>query len=136
MWTKVVESGRFCSGSGQSGSERMTSRSQVLSKPISSPAILFAPFTAENSRRSRPADVSWQSPNARGRKGPFEGSLGIQARDRREVRERVLHNQPRWQECLGLSLRGMATDRGEAAKAAHLQSDQEEVFKPHQLLRA
>src|SRR5438067_957270 len=82
------------------------------------------------------AHVSRQSPNARRRKGPFEGPCRIQARCGREVRRPVLHNQPRWEECLGLSLRGVGADRGKAFTALHLQSDQKEVPEPDELLRS
>src|SRR5436853_5890246 len=79
--------------------------------------------------------VSRQPSNARGRKGKTENPFGIQAPDGREVRHTILHHQPGWECCSSLSLRGMAEDRGEAGAALKLQSDQEEVFESHQLLR-
>src|SRR5215472_11381622 len=80
-------------------------------------------------------NVPWQSPNPCGRKGPTQGSGRIQARGGRKVRTTVLHNQPRWEKSPGLSLRGMGTDRREVVAAFDLQSHQEEVSGPHELLR-
>src|SRR5437899_8321906 len=80
--------------------------------------------------------VSWQSPNPRGRKGTAQGAGRVQARGGRKIRQSVLHHQLRREECLGLSLRGVAADRGEAGRPLHLQSHQEEVPEPHELLRA
>src|SRR5215472_6410333 len=79
--------------------------------------------------------VSRKPSNSRGRKGKAQNPRGIQASDRREVRNAILHHQPGWKGCSSLSLRGMAEDRGEAGAALQLQPDQEEVFESHQLLR-
>src|SRR5947207_3335508 len=79
--------------------------------------------------------VSRQPSNPRGRKGTVKGPFRIQASYRREVRDAILHHQPGWQGCSSVSLRGVAADRGEAGAALELQSDQEKIFKPHQLLR-
>src|SRR5215472_1432234 len=79
--------------------------------------------------------VSRQPSNSRGRKGTSQGPFRIQASDRREVWRPILHHQRGWQGCSSISLRGMAADRGEAGKALELQSYEEEVFEPHQLLR-
>src|SRR5690349_15679469 len=65
--------------------------------------------------------VSRQPSNARGRKGTAQGPFRIQASDGREVRNAILHHQPGWEGCSSISLRGMATDRGEAGEAIELQ---------------
>src|SRR5208282_3603403 len=80
--------------------------------------------------------VSRQSPNPRRRKGTAQGPLGIQARDRREVRHTILHHQSGWEGCSSISLRGMGTDRAQVGHALHLQSYEEEVSGPGELLRA
>src|SRR5215469_725283 len=79
--------------------------------------------------------VSRQPSNARGRKGTPKSPFRIQAPDRREVRNAILHHQSRRQGCSSISLRGMGTDRGEAGTALEFQSHQEEVFESQQLLR-
>src|SRR5215467_10009361 len=79
--------------------------------------------------------VSRQPPNPRRRKGTPENPIRIQASDRREVWHPILHHQRGWQGCSSISLRGVAADRGEADKAVELQSYEEEIFEPHQLLR-
>src|SRR5215471_1381395 len=79
--------------------------------------------------------VSRKPPNSRGRKGKTQSPRGIQASDRREVRNAILHHQRGWKGCSSLSLRGMAEDRGKAGAPLQLQPDQEEVFESHQLLR-
>src|SRR5215471_7348543 len=79
--------------------------------------------------------VSRQPSNSRGRKGTAQSTRGIQASDRREVRNAILHHQSGRKGCTSLSLRGMAADRREAGTAFELQSDQEKVFEPHELLR-
>src|SRR5215469_6869495 len=81
-------------------------------------------------------NVPRQSPNTCGRKGSAQGSGRIQARGGRKIRTTVLHNQSRREECPGLSLRRMGEDRGEVVAAFHLQSHQEEVPGPYQLLRS
>src|SRR5580704_2893331 len=80
--------------------------------------------------------VSRKSPNSRRRKRTAQGPFGIQARDRREVRHAILHHQSGWQGCSSISLRGMGADRAEAGGALHLQSYEEEVSRPSELLRA
>src|SRR5438128_7511423 len=80
--------------------------------------------------------VSRQSPNTRRRQRTAQGPGRIQARGGRKVRQSVLHHQPRWQECLGVSLRGVAAHRGKTSAPLHLQSHQEEVPEPDQLLRS
>src|SRR5215831_950914 len=79
--------------------------------------------------------VSRQPSNSRRRKGKAQGPRGIQASDRREVRHAILHHQSGRKGCSSLSLRGMAADRRETGAAFELQSDQEKVFEPHELLR-
>src|SRR5215468_562004 len=79
--------------------------------------------------------VSRQPSNSRGRKGTPQGALGIQASHRREVRDAILHHQPGWKGCSSVSLRGVAADRREAVAALELQSHEEKVSQPHQLLR-
>src|SRR5215510_13940226 len=79
--------------------------------------------------------VSRKPSNSRGRKGTAESSRGIQASDRREVRNAILHHQLGRKGCASLSLRGMAEDRGKAGAAVEFQPDQEEVLESHQLLR-
>src|SRR5215471_7900455 len=79
--------------------------------------------------------VSRQPPNPRRRKGTSEDPIRIQASDRREVWDPILHHQRGWEGCSTISLRGVAADRGEAGEVVEFQSDEEEVFEPHQLLR-
>src|SRR5215472_16685726 len=79
--------------------------------------------------------VSRQPSNSRGRKGTAQGSRRIQASDRREVRNAILHHQSGRKGCTSLSLRGMAEDRRETGATVEFQSDQEKVFEPHELLR-
>src|SRR5579864_3094120 len=83
----------------------------------------------------RKNNVSRQPSNSGRREGTFKGPRGIQAADRREVWNAILHHIARWEGCSSVSLRGMAADRGEAGQALQFQSDQEKVFEPHQLLR-
>src|SRR5215469_8019561 len=80
--------------------------------------------------------VSRQPSNPRGRKGTPQGPRGIQASDRREVRNAILHHQPGRKGCSSISLRGMAADRTKAGLTLEFQPDQEEALEPHQLLRA
>src|SRR6202795_3642761 len=82
------------------------------------------------------AYVSRQSPNSRRRKGTAQSPRGIQTGDRREVQHAILHHQPGWQGWPSVSLRGMGTDRAEVGRARHLQSYEEKVFGPGELLRA
>src|SRR5258708_8084519 len=79
--------------------------------------------------------VSRQPSNSRGRKGTFKSPRRIQASDRREVRNAILHHFAGWKGCSSLSLRGVAADRRKAGAAFELQPDQEKVLEPHQLLR-
>src|SRR5215831_6394721 len=79
--------------------------------------------------------VSRKPSNSRGRKGTVESPRGIQASDRREVRNAILHHELGRKGCASLSLRRMAADRGEAGAAFEFQPDQEEVFESHELLR-
>src|SRR5262245_2058862 len=82
----------------------------------------------------RKNNVSRQPSNSRRREGAIKGPRRIQAPDRREVRNAILHHVARWEGCSSVSLRGVAADRREAGAALQLQSDQEEVFESHQLL--
>src|SRR5579884_2044612 len=84
---------------------------------------------------ARKSNVSRKPSNSRRREGTFKGPRGIQAPDRRKVRHAILHHIARWEGCSSVSLRGVAADRREAGAAFQLQSDQEKVFEPHQLLR-
>src|SRR5262249_40608206 len=77
-----------------------------------------------------------QPSNSRGRKKKAQGSRGIQASHRREVRDAILHHQFGRKGCTSLSLRRVAADRGEVGAALKLQSDQEKISESHQLLRA
>src|SRR6476469_8035771 len=95
-------------------------------------ALVFKKFPALKGR----THVSRQSPNSRRRKGTAEGPRRVQAGDRREVRQPILHHQPGWQGWPSVSLRGMGTDRTEAGRALYLQSYEEEVSGPGELLRA
>src|SRR5579871_704825 len=79
--------------------------------------------------------VSRQPSNARGRKRAPQSAFRVQARNRRKVRNEILHHQPGWKGCSSISLRGMGADRGEAGGPLELQSYEEKVFEPHQLLR-
>src|SRR5580765_6951282 len=83
----------------------------------------------------RKNNVSRQPSNSGRREGTFKGPRGIQAPDRREVRRPILHHIARWEGCSGVSLRGVAADRGKAGAAIQLQSDQEEILESHELLR-
>src|SRR5580698_7905380 len=78
--------------------------------------------------------VSRQPPNSRRRKRTAQSSVGIQARDRREVRHAILHHQPGWEGCSSISLRGMGTDRAEVGRALDLQSYEEKVSEQGELL--
>src|SRR5207248_8141875 len=97
------------------------------------------PVAAAVGRRRRPSKgkthVSWQSPNSRGRKRTAQSPRGIQAGDRREIRPAILHHEFGRKGCTSLSLRGVGTDRAEAGLALHLQSYEEEVSGPGELLR-
>src|SRR5260370_4792970 len=79
--------------------------------------------------------VSWQPSSAGRRKGTAQGPGGIQASDRREVRDGVLHHQPRWQGCRDLSSGRVAPYRGEADQAVQLQSFEKEISEQTELLR-
>src|SRR5215813_10489368 len=79
--------------------------------------------------------VPRQPSNSRGRKGTAQSPRGIQASDRREVRNAILHHQSGRKGCSSLSLRGVAADRRKTGAALELQSDQEKVFESHELLR-
>src|SRR5258708_30771795 len=95
-------------------------------------ALVFKRFPALRGR----THVSRKSPNSRRRKGTAQSPRGIQTGDRREVQHAILHHQPGWQGWPSVSLRGMGTDRAEAGRALHLQSYEEKVFGPGELLRA
>src|SRR5260370_31946224 len=79
--------------------------------------------------------VSRQPSYAGRRKGTAQGPGGIQAPDRREVRDGVLHHQPRWQGCRDLSSGRVAPYRGEADQAVQLQSFEKEISEQSELLR-
>src|ERR1700745_4462298 len=66
--------------------------------------------TGRPQRRKR-SYVSRQSPNSRRRQGPSQGPGRVQAGDRREIRNEILHNEFGWQGLPDISLRG----RGGAA---------------------
>src|SRR6266481_8321369 len=95
-------------------------------------ALVLKRFSALRGR----ASVSRQSPNPRGRKGTAQSPRGVQTCDRREVQRAILHHQPGWQGWPSVSLRGMGTDRAETGRALHLQSYEEKVSGPGELLRA
>src|SRR3954453_11582297 len=80
--------------------------------------------------------VSRQSPNSSRRKGTVKGPRGIQARDRREVCGQILHHEFGRENCQGISLRGMGTDRAEVECGLGLQSFEEEVLGYYELLRS
>src|SRR5579859_5726260 len=80
-------------------------------------------------------NVSRQPSNSRRREGTFKGPRGIQAHDRREVRNAILHHLARWEGCSSISLRRVAADRREAGAVVEFQPDQEKVLESHQLLR-
>src|ERR1700690_1391499 len=102
---------------------------------FTSPAVALPVFNNLPARKGR-TYVSRQSPNSRRRKGTAQSPRGVQAGDRREVQHAILHHQPRWKGWPGVSLRGMGTDRAEAGRALHLQSYEEKVSGPGELLRA
>src|SRR5256885_9166162 len=91
---------------------------------------------AVKSFRKRRSNVSRQQSGAGRREGSPEGSGGLQAPDRREVRRGVLHNESRRPRGGDLSGGGMAEDRGKAGEALELQSIEEKVFEQSELLRA
>src|ERR1700687_3746183 len=109
----------------------MTGRLAALTS-LAVAALVFKRFPALRGR----THVSRQSPNSRRRKGTAQGPRGIQTGDRRKVQREILHHQPGWQGWPSVSLRGMGTDRAEAGRALHLQSYEEEVSGPGELLRA
>src|SRR5271165_6637076 len=80
--------------------------------------------------------VSRQSSNPGRRKGPIKGPGRVQAGDRREIRSAILHHKSGWEGCSSVSLRGMGADRAEAGGALHVQSYEEKVSGPGELLRA
>src|ERR1700720_2980132 len=80
--------------------------------------------------------VSRQSPNPCGRKRTAKSPRGVQTGNRREVQRTILHHQPGWQGWPSVSLRGMGTDRAKAGIALHVQSYEEKVSGPGELLRA
>ena len=69
-----------------------------------------------------------------------KGRLKVPAEFKRVIDEKygdaILHHQPGWQGCPGVSLRGMGADRAEAGRALHFQSYEEKVSGPGELLRA
>src|SRR5437868_11982882 len=79
--------------------------------------------------------VPRKSSSTSGRKGTHQDPRGIQAHCRRTLRHAILHHQFRRQGCSSLSLRRMANDRRETDAPAQLQSHQEEVSGPGELLR-
>src|ERR1700740_1020017 len=79
--------------------------------------------TGRPHRRKR-SYVSRQSPNSRRRQGPSQGPGRVQAGDRREIRNEILHNDVGWQGCPDISLRGMGADRAEVTQPLTLQSHQ------------
>src|SRR5439155_22232555 len=97
-------------------------------------AVLLTAVTKSQSPVKGKAHVSRQSPNPRGRKRTPQGPRGVQARDRREVRHAILHHELRREGCSSVSLRGVGTDRAEVGGPLHLQSYEEEVFGPGELL--
>ena len=68
---------------------------------------LVAPLTGKT-------HVSRKSPSSRGRKGTTQSPRRIQASDRREIWEPILHHKFRRQGCSSVSLRGVGADRAEA----------------------
>src|ERR1700686_5079547 len=82
------------------------------------------------------AYVSRKSPNTRRRKRQAENPCGIQARDRREICAEILHHKSGRNCCSSVSLRGMGADRAEVGGSIDFQSDKEEIFNSHELLRA
>src|SRR5215468_8123148 len=103
----------------------------VTEPEIQQEITVFASLVAVAARNH----VSRQPSNSRGRKGTSKSPFRVQASDRREVWPAILHHQPGREGCSSISLRGMGADRGEAGEAVEFQSDEEEVFEPHQLLR-
>ena len=106
-----------------------------ISTAFTSLAFLVAAVKQSRAPLKGKAHVSRQSPNPRGRKRTPQSPGGIQARDRREIWHAILHHELRRKECSSLSLRGVGTDRAEAGGALHLQSYEEKVSRPGQLLR-
>src|ERR1700733_867160 len=84
-------------------------------------ALVFKRFPALRGK----THVSRQSPNSRGRKRTAQSPGGVQAGDRREIRQGILHHKLRREGCSVVSLRGVGTDRAEAGRALHLQSYEE-----------
>src|SRR6202022_549536 len=65
-----------------------------------------------------------------------QGPGPVQAGDRREIRNAILHHKFGWEGCSSVSLRGMGTDRAEAGRALQFQSYEEKISGPDKLLRA
>src|SRR5690242_15891190 len=84
---------------------------------------------------ARKRNVPRKSPNSSGRERATQSPCGIQAPDRREVRRAILHHFAGWEGCTSLSLRGVAADRAEAGQSLELQSNEEKVSEPYELLR-
>src|SRR5215470_4177072 len=78
--------------------------------------------------------VSRQSPNSRRRQRPFKGPGRVQAGDRREIRDAILHHKFGRESCPDISLRGMGADRAEVGQSLHFQSHEEEVPGAGELL--
>src|SRR3954462_3298023 len=100
----------------------------------------IAVIAARHSRLNTPKGrgnkyVSRQPSNPGRRKGKTQDPGGVQAPGRREVCQRVLHHQRGWRAGVDLPDGGMAAPRGEVSAPLQLQSDEEKVFGPHELLR-
>src|SRR5208282_235967 len=98
--------------------------------------LAVAAALTQRSPKTGSSHVSRKSPNSRRRKRTVKGPGGIQAGDRREVCAEILHHQPGRGCCSSISLRRMGADRAEAGGAINVQSNEEEVSDPHELLRA
>src|SRR5260370_35643744 len=100
------------------------------------PAAIVAVFKGLKAPGNRGKQhVSRQPSSAGRRKGTAQGPGGIQASDRREVRDGVLHHQPRWQGCSDLSSGRVAPYRGEADQAVQLKSFEKEIAEQSELFR-
>src|SRR5215475_8678406 len=78
--------------------------------------------------------VSRQSPNTRGRKRTAQSAGRVQAGDRREIRATILYHQLGRQSCSSLSLRGVGANRAEVIRTLDVQSHEEEISGPGELL--
>jgi hypothetical protein len=147
MWSKVVLSGANSTGRGKNQNQAEAAVDFIadtpkygLDEPDETEILLaFASLMVREIRKRwrhpiTGIHVSRQSPNTRRRKRASQGAGGVQAGDRREIRPTILYHQLGRQSCSSLSLRRVGADRAEACGIVDLQSHQEEISRPCELL--